>query len=86
MTEGAHGADRRSGRVVISSLTGKPIPWDDGDRTGGAHGDGARAPRRGEEPRVIPDRASEDAPEAGERSGHDAEILRDVPPHWGTGA
>ncbi|MBK0331294.1 hypothetical protein Bra3105_15585 [Brachybacterium halotolerans subsp. kimchii] len=86
MTQGAHGADRRSGRVVISSLTGKPIPWDDDERSGDARSDGARAPRRGDERPLIPDRASEDAPEAEERSGHDAEILRDVPPHWGTGA
>jgi hypothetical protein len=48
-----------SGRVVISSLTGKPMPWEDDD---------------------------EDAQEEGKDTAHEAELRRDVPPHWGTGA
>lgn len=59
------GADRaeraaapRRRPVVISSVTGEPIAWEDDE---GDHG--ARRP-----------------------DARDAEILRDVPPHWGTGA
>jgi hypothetical protein len=47
--------------VVISSLTGKPIPWGEEDEE-----------REAEAERKRP-------------SGHDAELLRDVPPHWGNG-
>lgn len=46
---------RPARRVVISSVTGEPIPWEDDDS----------APSR---------------PDA-----HEAQLLRDVPPHWGTG-
>jgi hypothetical protein len=57
------GASRphRPRRVVISSLTGKPIPWGEEDEE-----------REAEAERKRP-------------SGHDAELLRDVPPHWGNG-
>ncbi|MCL6422883.1 hypothetical protein Bequi_05690 [Brachybacterium sp. JHP9] len=46
-------APAASGRVVISSVTGKPIPWE----------------------------AEEAAPRG--TSAHDAELLRNLPPHWG---
>lgn len=45
-------------RVVISSLTGKPITWDSPEQPRGA--------------------TAKDA--------HEAELLRDVPPHWGRGS
>lgn len=86
MTDEVRGSGRRAGRVVISSITGKPIPWDDETAAEGSGAGRARTAQRGDEPPLIPDRAGEDTPEAGERAGHDAQILRDVPPHWGTGA
>lgn len=64
-------------RVVISSVTGKPIEWDD-DRA-----DGSAAPQ---EPRpILPERVAEDAPEPGADESNDARIAGDVPPHWGRG-
>lgn len=45
-------------RVVISSLTGKPIPWP--------------APEEADAPAPRPD-------------AREAQMLRDVPPHWGRG-
>lgn len=77
-----------SRRVVISSITGKPIPWDDGASAApGADGGAERSGRGtgGAGSPVIPNKAGEDAPEAGEADSRDAQILRDVPPHWGTG-
>lgn len=74
-----------SRRVVISSVTGRPIPWDE-EPDGRDGASGAAAAARPDERPVIPDRLSEDAPEPGEAADHDARILRDVPPHWGTGA
>jgi len=63
-------------RVVISSVTGKPIDWED---------DAGPAPAtsRGEEPKVLPDRLAEDAPEPGVDESNDARLSGDVPPHWG---
>ncbi|PWH07734.1 hypothetical protein DEO23_03730 [Brachybacterium endophyticum] len=76
-----------SRRVVISSITGKPIPWDDGTPAAGADDGAERSGRRAGAagPPVIPNKAGEDAPEAGETGSREAQILRDVPPHWGTG-
>ena len=69
----------RSGRVVISSVTGKPIPW--GEETP-AHAAGD-APR--EQRPILPDRVAEDAPEPGADESNDARLAADVPPHWGRG-
>lgn len=64
-------------RAVISSLTGKPIPWEDEDDPAAA-----ATPRTP----LIPDRLSEDAPEPGADESNDARLAQDVPPHWGRGA
>lgn len=50
---GLSGEVTASRRVVISSVTGKPIPWE-----------------------------SEESAPAGQ-SARDAELLRNLPPHWG---
>lgn len=71
-----------SGRVVISSLTGRPIPWEDPEDHAGPAG----AAARGEEPKVLPDRVREDAAEPGADESNDSRLARDRPPHWGTGA
>lgn len=88
MTDGTSGTGRTTGaggggarpqrRVVISSVTGKPIPWD--DPAGAPAGAGAD-----EEPRrpIVPDRLAEDAPEPGADESNDARLAGDVPPHWG---
>ncbi|MFC0675867.1 hypothetical protein [Brachybacterium hainanense] len=69
----------RRGRVVISSLTGEPIPWDEESQ--------APVPGPGAVDRpLIPDCAEADSRDV-ETSGSsdDARITRDVPPHWGNG-
>ena len=66
-----------SPRVVISPITGKPIPWEQPEESVAA---------RSAEPKVIPDRLAEDAPEPGADESNDARLTRDRPPHWGTGA
>lgn len=77
-------APRASGRVVISSLTGKPMTWDGAEpdspagRVGRASGAGETAP-------ILPDRVAEDRPEPGADESNDARIAGDVPPHWGRG-
>jgi hypothetical protein len=68
------GAARPARRVVVSSVTGKPIDWEGQDE--------AAAPR-GEAPKVLPDRLAEDAPEPGADESNDARLSGDVPPHWG---
>ncbi len=78
------GGVRRGGRVVISSLTGKPMQWDD-DATEGVKGTGERARRRPDRP-IIPDRLAEDTPDPGEDESNDARLAQDVPPHWDRGA
>ena len=70
------GAARPPRRVVISSVTGKPIPWEEPEER--------RAPARDRRP-ILPDRVDEDAPEPGADDSHDARIAGDVPPHWGRG-
>ena len=65
----------RRGRVVISSLTGKPIPWDEEEQ---------QAAREEHRP-ILPDRLAEDAPDPRADESNDARIARDVPPHWGRG-
>ena len=57
-------------RVVVSSVTGKPIDWEVKDAS-------APAASRGEEPKVLPDRLAEDAPEPGRGVRHSP--LRPVP-------
>lgn len=57
-TEHRDNARPASRRVVISSLTGKPITWDSPEQSRGA--------------------TAKDA--------HEADLLRDVPPHWGRGS
>ena len=67
-----------SRRVVISSVTGKPIAWEDEDadqRSGSAR---ERRP-------IVPDRVREDEPEPGADESNDSRIAGDVPPHWGRG-
>lgn len=65
-------------RVVISSVTGKPIAWEDEDADQGS------ASARGHRP-IVPDRVREDEPEPGADESNDARIAGDVPPHWGRG-
>ena len=65
-------------RVVVSSLTGLPIPWEEPDEADGT--DGAETPPG---PAVVPDRAAEDTPEPGRDESNDARLSGDVPPHWG---
>lgn len=65
-------------RVVISSVTGKPIPWDD-------KGPAERTATVQERRPVLPNRVAEDAPEPGTDESNDARIAGDVPPHWGRG-
>ncbi|WP_062947555.1 hypothetical protein [Brachybacterium sp. sponge] len=72
------GAARPARRVVVSSVTGKPIDWEAQDAS-------APTPSRGGEPKVIPDRLAEDAPEPGADESNDARLSGDVPPHWGRG-
>lgn len=73
-----------SGRVVVSSLTGRPIAWG-GDRDAAtprhAAAGGASA-----EPKVLPDRMADEQPEPGRDESNDVRLLQDVPPHWGTGS
>ncbi|MEE1618139.1 hypothetical protein [Brachybacterium sp. J153] len=66
-------------RVVISSVTGKPIDWEEQNGP-------APAATRGEARKMLPDRLAEDAPEPGADESNDARLAGDVPPHWGTGA
>lgn len=72
MTDEEHS---RSHPVVVSSLTGQPMPW---------HASSERADPATEEPSVLRRRAASDAPEPGE--SNDARLAQDVPPHWGRGA
>ncbi|MGO1226161.1 hypothetical protein ACT3SQ_02320 [Brachybacterium sp. AOP42-C2-15] len=72
-------AARPARRVVISSVTGKPIPWDEPASPSPA----GRAPQ--ERRPILPDRVDEDAPEPGVDESNDARIAGDVPPHWGRG-
>ncbi|AXK45854.1 hypothetical protein [Brachybacterium saurashtrense] len=70
------GGARPARRVVISSLTGKPLDWD-----------GAEEPERSAPSRpVLPDRVEAEAPEPGADESNDARLTEDVPPHWGGGA
>ncbi|WP_157697061.1 hypothetical protein [Brachybacterium avium] len=71
------GAARPPGRVVISSVTGRPIPWDEPDPS--SSGDPAAQNRRP----ILPDRVEEDSPEPGADESNDARLAQDVPPHWG---
>lgn len=69
-------------RVVISSVTGKPIAWEDaGSDENVGQGSAAARERRP----VIPDRVREDEPEPGADESNDSRIAGDVPPHWGGG-
>lgn len=71
------GGARPPRRVVISSVTGRPIPWGEQDDP---------APERPDAPErrpILPNRVAEDAPEPDE--SNDARIAGDVPPHWGSG-
>lgn len=73
------GPARPQRRVVISSVTGKPIPWDDAEEVEGPR------PAAQERRPILPDRVAEDAPEPGADESNDARIAGDVPPHWGRG-
>jgi hypothetical protein len=66
---------RGSRKVVISSVTGKPIHWEEQDS---APEHAAPAPRP-----IVPDRVEADAPEPGADESNDARLSGDVPPHWG---
>lgn len=65
-------------RVVISSVTGKPIAWEDEET--GPHSGSARERRP-----IVPDRVREDEPEPGADESNDSRLAGDVPPHWGRG-
>lgn len=82
--DGTAGEKRRprSGPVVISSLTGRPMDWG-----GKAADDGAARPSGPGTQRapILPDRMDEDRPEPGTDESNDARIAGDVPPHWGRG-
>lgn len=71
------GAARPPRRVVISSVTGEPIPWDEPEQS--------PAPPVRERRPILPNRVEEDAPEPGADESNDARIAGDVPPHWGRG-
>ncbi|HJG91243.1 hypothetical protein [Brachybacterium massiliense] len=73
------GAAQPRRRVVISSLTGKPIEWDEPETPS------KERPAAGEHRPILPDRVAEDAPEPGADESNDARIAGDVPPHWGRG-
>lgn len=64
------------GRVVISSVTGRPMIWRGTAPSGGRSGDGTP---------LLPDRTRDEQPEPGADESNDARLARDVPPHWGTG-
>lgn len=66
----------RPGRIVISSVTGRPIPWDDPDEG---------TPVR-DQPPLFPSRVAEDSPEPDTDESNDARLTADRPPHWGNGA
>src|SRR5699024_266532 len=66
------------GRVVISSVTGRPIVWDS------EREDGAAGPASTRRP-ILPDRAREDEPESGADESNDARIAGEIPPHRGQG-
>ena len=70
---------RPARRVVISSVTGKPIPWEEPESPS-PQGRAAQGRRP-----IPPDRVAEDAPEPGVDESNDARIAGDVPPHWGRG-
>lgn len=76
---GGRGAAGRPRRVVISSVTGKPIPWDESEEPGAG-----RSSAQERRP-ILPDRVDGDAPEPGADESNDARIAGDVPPHWGRG-
>lgn len=79
MSTHGSGPARPQRRVVISSLTGKPIPWEEPETS-------AQEPPAASERRpILPDRVAEDAPEPGADESNDARIAGDVPPHWGRG-
>ena len=78
-SQGGDPVARPQRRVVISSVTGKPIPWDESPST--PPGRPAGQERRP----ILPDRVDEDAPEPGNDESNDARIAGDVPPHWGRG-
>lgn len=89
-TDDTGGRGRRpAGRVVISSLTGKPMDWEPEAGPAVSAAGGTPTPRAGtdtgSEPRrpILPDRVDEDQPEPGE--SNDARLAGDVPPHWGRG-
>ncbi|QNN82055.1 hypothetical protein H3H54_12620 [Brachybacterium sp. Z12] len=79
--KGSDPAARPQRRVVISSVTGKPIPWDEPDSSEQREREPAAQERRP----ILPDRVAEDAPEPGADESNDARIAGDVPPHWGRG-
>ncbi|WP_394215460.1 hypothetical protein [Brachybacterium vulturis] len=76
---GAPGTVTPGRRVVISSVTGKPIPWDESPP---APSEGPAAQDRRP---ILPDRVDEDAPEPGTDESNDTRLAGDVPPHWGGG-
>lgn len=75
---GRASAHRGTGRVVISSVTGRPIAWDEPEQAL----EGGSAPQRRPH---FPDRVAEDAPEPGTDESNDVRLRGDVPPHWGGG-
>lgn len=80
MTSGrpAAGEERGPGeRVVISSITGRPMSWE---------GTAAARGQRPDDAPVLPDRMRDEGPEPGTDESNDERLSRDVPPHWGRGA
>ncbi|MFC7375948.1 hypothetical protein ACFQRD_11795 [Brachybacterium sp. GCM10030268] len=67
-----------SRRVVISSVTGKPIAWDEPQDDEPGESEPERRP-------IVPDRLAEETPEPGTDESNDHRIAGDVPPHWGPG-
>ncbi|MDN5820408.1 MAG: hypothetical protein L0H39_02855 [Brachybacterium sp.] len=76
---GGGGAARPPRRVVISSVTGEPIPWDEPDSPS------PQGPAVQDRRPILPDRVAEDAPGPGADESNDDRLARDVPPHWGRG-
>ncbi|APX32791.1 hypothetical protein BH708_08725 [Brachybacterium sp. P6-10-X1] len=64
--------------MVISSVTGKPIAWDEPEQAAEGGGEDPQRPH-------FPVRVAEDSPEPGADESNDARLSGDVPPHWGRG-
>lgn len=64
-------------RIVVSSITGQPMRWEDAEAV--------RALRPDDAP-IIPDRLRDEGPEPGSDESNDQRIAGDIPPHWGRGA